>query len=90
MSFFARFARRGSTGLFGKISEGGIGTLRLGQETEVLVREAAARARQPVCEYLRECIERGFHGEDEVERRRTLRLDQIRVVAPKKVSNPTE
>lgn len=86
----ARFARKGHTSPFGKLTPGGLGQIRLGSETEELVRTAAARAGLPIAEFIREYIEVGFHGRDEVERRRTIRLDLILAVVPKPDGNGRE
>lgn len=87
MSRLARFARNGHTSPFGKLTPGGLGQIRLGQETEELVRTAAARAGLPIAEFIREYIELGFHGRQEVERRRMIRLDVIESVMPKPDKN---
>lgn len=77
------FARSGFTSPFGKVGPS-LGQLRLHAETEELVRRAAAANGQPVLEFVREFIEAGFHGRDEVERRHTIRLDRIEQVLPKR------
>jgi hypothetical protein len=77
------FARRGVTGVLGKVDDS-LGTLRLRKPTGELVRAAAARARMPVLEFVREYLELGFHGREEIERRTTLRLDVIERVLPKR------
>lgn len=77
------FSRRGTTAPFGKVLAS-LGTLRLREETEALVREAASRAGLPVMEYVREILELGHHGRAEVERRQTIRLDALEQVLPKR------
>lgn len=77
-----KFARTGYTSPFGKVGPS-LGQLRLHRETEELVRQAAAKTGQPLLEFIREFIEAGFHGREEIERRHTIRLDAIEQVLPK-------
>jgi hypothetical protein len=78
------FARRGTTSPLGKVMSP-LGTLRLRGETEAALRAAAARQGMPVMEFVREVLEVGLHGREEVERRHTLRLDAIELVTPKRI-----
>lgn len=77
------FSRRGFTSSLGKVDDV-LGTLRLRGETGRLVRAAAARAGLPVIEYVREVLEVGHHGREEIERRQTIRLDWIERAAQKR------
>lgn len=79
----ARFARYGSSSPFGKVGQS-LGSLRLHEETEMLVRAAASRAGKPIVEFVRDYLEQGFHGRKEIERRQTLHLDFIQQVLPKR------
>lgn len=82
---WARCARHGFTNLFGKLDD--LGHLRVPSETGRLIRDRAAAVGMPVGEYLRECIELGFHGREEIERRHTVRLDGLVVVGRKRDGN---
>lgn len=83
------FSRKGFTSPFGKVGRS-LGQLRLHEETESLIRAAAARQGQPVMEFVREILELGFHGREEIERRHTIRLDAIELVLPKRNKSDSE
>lgn len=76
------FSRRGVTDNFGKLVD--MGKLRVPLETSELIRQAAAKAGLPTMEYVRELLELGHHGRQEVDRRRTIVLDAIEVAIPKR------
>jgi hypothetical protein len=71
------FARSGTSGLLGKLSEDPINGLKLPVVVEEKAKLLAAEAHLPYLEWLRECISLAVIGRDELERRFHARLDAI-------------
>jgi hypothetical protein len=85
----ALYSRRGFSNQFGKMRY--LGSLRLGADTEELVKAEAAKLHMPVIEFVRNYIEQGFHGRTSIEHAQTVRLDSIERVLPKQDrKEPTE
>lgn len=85
--FAPLFARRGFTNPLGKLVD--LGKCRVHDEAAEVVRQKAAAVRLPVAEYLRNYIELGHIGREEIDRRNTIRLDAIELVVPKRDGNGT-
>lgn len=73
-------SRRGFTSQFGKMRN--LGTLRLGADTDEILRARAARVGLGPMEFVRNFLEQGLHGRSAIEREQTLRLDAIEAVLP--------
>lgn len=71
------FARSGTSGLLGKLSEESINGLKLPVIVEEKAKLLAVEAHLPYLEWLRECISLTVMGRDELERRFRARLDAI-------------
>lgn len=72
-----RFARSGTSGLLGKLSEEPINGLKLPVIVEEKAKLLAAEAHLPFLEWLREVVSLSVMGRDELERRFRARLDAI-------------
>lgn len=82
------FARSGHSSPLGKIQPP-LGQLRLHQVADERVRKAAAAAGKPVLEFVRDLVEVGFLGREELEHRQSIYLDRLESLLPKRNENST-